>query len=188
MQIEKPEFRPVAFAELTSSPATIGAFYDTIAAAFSALTLSTNINAPSVNLREAKPVKSIEDALNAINLIKREGEGTPLSPDEPPNTGVPFAHYYTFKEIFVGKTLVENAGFSGAPIRLPAAFDFRPATATPDPSSDFNKALSLLLVNLQSCWTSMARPDVGAMQDLRDIGIDLITRGIQPGFAWQDAT
>lgn len=33
MEIEKPEFRPVGLA-LTSQPATIGAFYDTIAAGF----------------------------------------------------------------------------------------------------------------------------------------------------------
>jgi hypothetical protein len=186
MQIEKPEFPPVALTELASRPATIGDFYNTIATAFSSLTLTTNANAHGVNRGEATRIASIEDALNAISLIKKEGEGTPLSPDEPPNTDVPFAHYYMFKEIFVGKTLVENAGFSGAPIKFPTVFDFQPSGASPNPSTDFNKALSSLLVNLQNCWTGVAQPNIGAMEALRDAGIDLITQGIRPEFAWQD--
>ena len=81
MQIEYPEFPPAA--DVLAS-ATIGAFYTTIATGFKAVQPAINANAFAVNRREAKPIKSVADALAAIALIQAEGEGTQGSPDQPP--------------------------------------------------------------------------------------------------------
>jgi ferritin-like protein len=184
MQIEYPEFPPVAFAV---GPATIGAFYDTIAAGFTTVNPTINPNAFAVNSGEATPIKSIADAQAAIARIKSEGEGTPGSPDQPP-AGNTFAHYYVFKEIFTGKTLVQDAAgqwsFSGAAIPFPTAFNFRQSTATPSPSLAFNQAVSQLLIDLQACWTSGARPNIGAMFNLQTLGTALIKQGVRPEFLW----
>src|ERR1700739_2796638 len=81
MQIEYPEFPPVA---LAAAPTTIGAFYDTIAEGFTTVNPAINPNAFAVNSGEATPIKSIDDALAALRLIKGEGEGTQGSPNQPP--------------------------------------------------------------------------------------------------------
>jgi hypothetical protein len=88
MQIEYPEFPPVA---LAVGPATIGAFYDTIYNGFSTVNPAINPNAFAVNLDEATPIKSVADALKAISLIKSEGEGTQGSPDQPPQNNTTLA-------------------------------------------------------------------------------------------------
>jgi hypothetical protein len=126
MQIEYPEFPPVA---LVAGPSTIGAFYSTIADGFTTVKPATNSNAHAVNSGEATPIKSIADALAAISLIKGEGEGTQGFPDQPPQDGKAFGHYYLFKEIFTQKALVQDAAgkwsFTGAAIQFPTWFDFQ---------------------------------------------------------------
>jgi hypothetical protein len=185
MQIEYPEFPPVA---LAVGPATIGAFYDTIHDGFTTLNPTINPNALAVNLDEATPIKSVTDALNAISLIKGEGEGTQGSPDQPPPNSTTLAHYYVFKEIFTQKTLVQDAvgnwSFTGAAIPFPTWFDFQQSTVTPSPSLAFNQAVSKLLIDLQACWTSGAKPSVPEMNRLRMAGIQLIKKGIRPEFLW----
>jgi ferritin-like protein len=183
MQIEYPEFPPVA---LPAGPATIGAFYDTIAEEFTTVHPTINPNAFAVNSGEATPIKSIADALAAISLIK--GEGTKGSPDQPPAGNKTFAHYYVFKEIFTQKTLVQDAAghwsFTGAAIQFPTSFNFQQSTTTPSPSLAFNQALSQLLISLQACWTSGARPNIVAMFALKTLGAGLIKQGIRPEFLW----
>jgi hypothetical protein len=125
------------------------------------------------------------DAQAAILRIKGEGEGTEGSPDQPPAAGTKFAHYYVFKEILTGKTLVQTNGqwaFTGAAIPFPAVFNFTQSNAQPDPSLAFNQALSQLLIGLQTCWTSGTLPDTGAMFGLQGLGQGLIQQGIRPEF------
>src|ERR1700726_3626956 len=98
MQIEFPEFPPVALA-LLPGPARIGAFSDTIATAFTDVNPSIDPNAHFINMQEAVQITSVADALAAIARIKGEEEGTQGSPDQPPSDGGQFAHYYVFKEI-----------------------------------------------------------------------------------------
>jgi hypothetical protein len=185
MQIEYPEFPPVA---LAVGPATIGAFYETIAEGFTTVNPVINPNAFAVSSGEAKPIKSVADALAAISLIKGEGEGTTGSPDQPPAGNKTFAHYYVFKEIFTQKTLVQDAAghwsFTGPAIQFPTWFNFQQSTAIPSPSLPFNQALSQLLIDLQACWTSGARPNIGAMSNLQTLGIGLIKQGVRPEFLW----
>lgn len=185
MQIEYPEFPPVA---LAVGPATIGVFYDTIAEGFTTVNPAVNPNAFAVNSGEAKPIKSLADALAAISLIKGEGEGTMGSPDQPSAGNKTFAHYYVFKEIFTQKTLVQDVAghwsFTGPAIQFPTSFNFQQSTATPSPSLAFNQAVSQLLIDLQACWTSGAKPNIGAMFNLQTLGIGLIKRGVRPEFKW----
>jgi hypothetical protein len=186
MQIETPEFPPVALAaRLGTGPATIGAFYDEISAGFTRVNPTINPTANAVNMGEATPIKTLGDALAAIALIKAEGEGTVGDPDQP--TGGTLAHYYVFKEIFVGKQLVETNGqwgFTGAAIQMPTVYSFAQSNQQPDPSAAFNQALTQLLIGLQSCWTSGARPSIGDMFTLSGLGTQLIQQGVRPEFKW----
>ena len=50
MQIEYPEFPPLALLAAAPAPATIGAFYDTIAVAFTSLKPTINPNAHAVDV------------------------------------------------------------------------------------------------------------------------------------------
>jgi hypothetical protein len=186
MQIENPEFPPVALLA-GPPPATIGAFYDAISTGFTAVNPSIIPNAPFVNMGEAVQIKTIADAQAAITRIKTEGEGTQGSPDEPPGDSSQFAHYYTFKEVFTGKTLVQTNGkwgFTGTPIQLPTVFVFKQSTVSPDPSAGFNQAMSQLLTELETCWTTGARPSIGAMFALQSQGQQLVQQGIRPEFLW----
>ena len=189
MQIEYPEFPPIAFA---AGPPTIGAFYNTIADGFTTVNPPINLNAFAVNSGEATPIKSVADALVAISLIQGEGEGTVGSPDQPPAGNKTFAHYYVFKEIFTGKTLVQDAAghwsFTGAPIQFPTSLNFQQSAVTPTPSLAFNQAMSQLLIDLQACWTTGAKPKIGAMFDLQNLGVGLIKQGIRPEFLWVPPT
>lgn len=185
MQIEKPEFPPIGL-ELAVGPATIGEFYDTIAAGFVAVNPAINLSAHFVNMGEAVQIKIIADALAAIARIKSEGEGTVSSPDQP-GDGQHLAHYYKFKEIFKGKAFVQTAGkwdFTGPEIRFPTVFNFAKSAITPSPSLAFNQALSQLLIGLETAWTTGTRPSIGAMFDLQALGQGLIQKGILPEFLW----
>jgi hypothetical protein len=185
MQIEQPEFPPVA--RLAVPPATIGAFYDTISTTFQKLNPGIDQDAHAVELPATKPIRTVTDAVETIDRIKSEGEGTQGSPDQPSGERAGFAHYYLFKEFFLQRTLVEADGkwsFSGAPLTLPEVYDFAPCDARPNPSAEFNRTLSQLLIDLERCWTSGAPPNVAAMFRLQSLGRDLIRRGIRPEFRW----
>ncbi|MCK1307649.1 ferritin-like protein [Bradyrhizobium sp. 45] len=184
MQIEYPEFTPIAFAPTAAS---IGAFYTTIAEAFTTIAPPIDPNAFAVASGEAKPIRNLADALAAISLIKGEGEGTEGSPDQPAS-GNALAHYYIFKQMHEQRALVQDTAghwsFSGPAIPLPTSFDFKRSAASPSPSLAFNQELTKLLNSLQTCWTAGARPNIGAMFRLKTLGEDLIRQGIRPEFAW----
>lgn len=191
MQIEFPEFPPVALLAGATAPTTIGAFYDTIATGFAAVNPAIGADANFVNMDEAVQIKTIDDATAAIRRIKAEGEGTEGSPDQPPADDTKPAHYYCFKEILTGKTLVQTNGhwdFTGPAIPFPGVFNFTQSNTQPDPSLAFNQALSQLLIDLQKCWTSGTPPTmrflIGAMRNLKKLGQDLIQHGIRPEFLW----
>ncbi|MGE7435949.1 ferritin-like domain-containing protein [Kitasatospora sp. NPDC001175] len=190
MQIEYPEFPPIALqAELP--PATIGAFYDTIIATFQAVKPDIDQDAHAVELPATNPIRTVADAIDTIDRIKSEGEGTQGSPEEPSGDGAGHAHYYLFKELYVQKRLVkvgEKWSFSGSPVTLPDVYDFGSSQARPNPSAEFNRTLKQLLIDLETCWTNGAPPNVAAMFRLQMIGRDLIKRGIRPEFRWDDGS
>jgi hypothetical protein len=204
-EIEKPEFRPVALA-LAQRPATIGAFYDTIAAGFDKVRPAINPQALFVAISEMAPpygpisnpkngqILTLADAQAAMARIKQEGEGTEGDPDQPPDDVAnqqKFAHYYVFKEIFEGRTLQRQPNghwaFSGAAIAFPTVYHFAKSTGAPDPSAAFSQELAALLTQLQTCWTAGAEPSLGDMGKLQTAGVELIQQGVQPAFVWPGA-
>ena len=170
MQIEYPEFPPLALLAAAPAPATIGAFYDTIAVAFTSLKLMINPNAHAVDVPFANQVTTIADANAVIERIKSEGEGLQDSPDQPTGDHAGHAHYYLFKELYVQKRLIKvdrKWRSNGDPIRLPEVYDFKPSAAHPGPSADFNRILSRLLTDLENCCIAGQQPNVAAMFQLQ---------------------
>jgi hypothetical protein len=187
MQIEYPEFPPVALLA-SRGPATIGAFYDTIITAFQTLNPAIDPNAFAVDVPFADRIRTIADAVAAINRIKSEGEGLQDSPDQPSGDHAGHAHYYLFKELYIQKRLIkvgQKWSFSGAPIQLPEVYDFKQSDLQPSPSADFNRLLSTLLTDLEKCWTAGEQPNVAAMFQLQIAGRNLIKNGVRPEFLWQ---
>jgi hypothetical protein len=173
MQIELPEFPPLEFAALQHTPTTIGEFYTTLSDAFTAINPAVDPNAHQIVEDEATAIKSVDDAVAAIDKIKAEGEGTQKSPDEP--SGL-LAHFYVFREIFRGKAA------DGTVIQMPKVFPFAPSSAAPDPSAAFNTTLRTLLAHIQSCWSTGTSLSLGGMFALQSQGTNLIKQGIRPAF------
>jgi len=118
-------------------PPTIGQFYQTIGAGFNTVfpdgTLphnpSLNQVVADVDADELYAINTVADALNAISEITEQGEGTTSSPDEGTFDPNELAHYYTFAQVYYGKTVQQvGSGFqySGASITMPAVFNFVP--------------------------------------------------------------
>lgn len=189
MQIEKPDFPPIAFDRLVA-PASIGAFYREIADAVNALQPTFNTQAKFISMGEAKPIVSAADAVAAISVIRGEGEGTENSPDQPPPNSTDLAHYYQFKQILRGRRLQQTNAqwdFTGDPIVMPTSHAFAPAQGDPHPAQNFMLKLKGLLVQLEGCWVTGGRPSMRLMNELRDEGLALITQGITPEFRWPTA-
>lgn len=121
MGIEKPE-NPIQIQGLgLVAYATIGQFYEALKAkvqqlgdgAFNQDTSGQLVDPQWFPPDRLFPIASVADAVRAIELIVREGEGTPLTPIGEP--GQP-AHYYRFQQIVKGHRLLPDAaapsGFS----------------------------------------------------------------------------
>jgi hypothetical protein len=191
MQIEYPQFTPVAILAEAVGPATIGDFYDIVIDGFNKVNPTFDKNAPYMHYgKKLAPIQSVQDAVSAINRIKGEGEGTMGSPDQPPEDAKPeeFAHYYKFKEVLKRHQLIKQDGkwdFVGPEITFPKIFPFKKAAAPTEATKAFSKAFSSLLVNLQESWTKDTSPSISKMRNLRDLGQDLIQKkGIAPEFVW----
>ena len=130
MEIEEPEDPlefPVERLEMLvegAIPITIGQFYQAIKAQMAELAAGSNIfvGAPSRQLGNGLPglirVTDLSSANNAIDLIVKQGEGTPLSPLNPADAP---AHYYLFASAYNGRELVPQPGvppfaYAGDPI------------------------------------------------------------------------
>jgi hypothetical protein len=113
MTIEEPEDPlnfPVAFAA-KEPPLTIGQFYMQIAEKIKPLPQSAFPNPPRNQvgpkyMDESIEVVGVDTALQAINTIVEQGEGTKTSPLEV--VGDDYAHYYRFAEVYHGKKLIKN--------------------------------------------------------------------------------
>jgi rubrerythrin len=128
MIIEYPEKGPVQTMELLAAARpkfhTIGEFYDAIAHTLEHLVRIHQVQiSGQKQLSEAfvghdenkqnvlKPITTLHEALQVIEHIKEQGEGTPTSP-EAPMFGHELAHYYKLKQIQVGRNFVQQAGKS----------------------------------------------------------------------------
>jgi hypothetical protein len=182
MQIEQPEFPPLGLVKATAPP-TIGDFYNTISATFLALKPAIDLNAGYV--ATVGQIKTIDDAVAAIEKIKAEGEGTPKSPDQPATDAGQLAHYYMFKQIYVGKQFIPIANgkwdFVRPPIHFPGVINFVKSPANPD-QTVFKQQLATLLGNLQTCWSTGTPPDTDGMSQLQQLGMALIQNNVCPEF------
>jgi len=125
MRIEEPESAvPVERdnPEIPWTYATIGEFYAAIQKKIHELGDSIFVVGPDrqvLSWFDSKvlfPIVNAQSAIDAINIIVIEGEGTYTDPFETP--GVP-AHYYRFGEIYYGKTLIQTPtgyAYQGVPV------------------------------------------------------------------------
>lgn len=119
MEIEEPE-KPlvfpinVTFKHFEAKPvyATIGMFYAAIKDKINELNAdvlpgNSNLQVTSnrYSITELFPILKSEDAIKAIDVIVEQGEGTTTKPIDQLNH---IAHYYRFKEINVGRKLIED--------------------------------------------------------------------------------
>jgi hypothetical protein len=167
MQIEYPEGGPIAL-RLGKPYPTIGAFYDAIADAFGQLTPAqiTGANQLTSQGLGLFAITCEAEAIQAITLIKEQGEGTSQSPYAGNmNTGE-FAHYYKFAEIYHGQTLVQGASgewdYTGDPIPFPAVYPVAQVPAGGYPQShDFDVQFTQLISQLQTAWAQGSQDALG---------------------------
>jgi hypothetical protein len=186
MEIEFPEFGPIAFALGESYP-TIGAFYDAVLVAFEknagAITGHGQVKNASVGLTE---LKTIEDVRKAIGKIKVQGEGTQQTPDSADGE---LAHYYRFAEIFHGRKLIKAPDgkyrYEGDKIPFPEVLPMAdvPAGGYPE-SKDFDLNYTGMLDDLQTAWSgtpAKLNAAVGKMYGMADLARALMAKPLPSG-------
>lgn len=124
MDIEYPEGGPVS-ALAARSFETIGEFYAALLKAFQTLNPPLDTQKQrDVMFRPDFHLFSVQDlsgVCRAIDLILRQGEGSRSSPEETPGH---LAHFYQFREVYVGAKYVMNTStkqweHNGPPVLMP---------------------------------------------------------------------
>ena len=163
LEIEKPE-EPLVEASLQVTFTSIGAFYKAIAGALRRLTpkLETagQLTRPEIGVSVLADAAA---AVDAMNRIREEGEGTAASPQFDGTT----AHYYRFIEIEKGFELLPTSDgklhFSDVPVPFPAALPMARvppngwSNRNPDGQGTlqtFNDTYRKMLESLKSAWSS----------------------------------
>ena len=130
MEVEFPEHDPVVTLAAEEFP-TIGAFYTAIQTAFEILQPALSQDRQLEGPLGLSKIRSLDDIGEAIEIIKRQGEGSKASPED---TGPDdLAHYYRFGEIFHGRKLRKDQttgtwNFDGDPVVIK---DVRPMAEVP---------------------------------------------------------
>jgi ferritin-like protein len=204
MSIEYPEMTPVVQQPDTPPPPapppppTIGKFYKAITAAFNTVFPDGSLpHSPSANQVVARvgardrlfAINTPADALKAIAEITDQGEGTSTSPDRGVSDPDTHAHYYTFAEIYYGKTIAQVGNdfqYSGSDIIMPTVHDFVPQSPGAPGQQTFIHNFVTLMTQLEQCWTRGFRigTAISTMGDLQQAGIDLIQAGFTPQFTF----
>jgi ferritin-like protein len=158
MAIEEPVAHLVDDPQFPPSGATlIGQFYDDLVAALekNAPTFTT---AGQIDLTAqfAAPyvIGSIEDAKAAVDVIKRQGEGTATGPFENQDQPTELAHFYQFGEMYHGRKLTTMAPFaySGDPVTLPTVPELPVGPPDMAEAKAFDQAYSDMLRQLDDAW------------------------------------
>jgi hypothetical protein len=198
MKIEEPE-NPIIFNALAEADAeptfrTIGEFYGALQKKIMEF---PGDNLPGDPAKQVTsdffagsllfPIHTTQDAVNAINIIVRQGEGTTTSPFD---DGQNLAHYYEFEELFRGKLLIADPtapngfSFSGAvipfdPTKIFPIFPNTKAAMLPEGTEerrqidDFNAAYSRLLNGLHEAFNGNPNDldnTIGLMFDVKLFG------------------
>jgi hypothetical protein len=158
MEIETPEHGPITLFLAKQYP-TIGAFYSAIADAVSRLPDSAFTGDRQLEdlMLGLTPITTKTEALDAIRIIREQGEGTTQDPF-PSSDPSSRAHYYRFAEMYYGRKLEESPSgwdYTGDPVHLPPAY---PMTEVPPrgyaESRDFDRAYTRVLDDLQDAWAT----------------------------------
>ena len=170
MQIELPEY-PLAVRNQTGF-ATIGEFYDALSQAFVDVNpmFSTDrqlTTTPPALMPDLVVIHTIAEARAAIDLIKRQGEGTSSSPfvDGQRLAIAPereLAHYYRFGQIHAEHKLQPDTSaptgwsFTGDPLPFPGPNDLYLMAEVPPggypESDDFDRQYTAMLKLLHDAW------------------------------------
>jgi hypothetical protein len=213
MVIEEPEdplHFPVVKALLEAAqPVTIGQFYAGIIQQIKELSSKGNIFTGDPKKQLATgfgPLQTIqihdaESAIQAINLIVEQGEGTKVSPLDPEHQP---AHYYRFAEIYYGKKLIPNPDHSkGAPefiygghsiafdpanvwpvITNPGANSYPPGSKARNLNEIFNYTYTSLLKSLQLVFSGepdRLGPAIGVMESMKEQALTMMATLLVPG-------
>jgi hypothetical protein len=150
MEIEEPEnpihipVQPMALDAIAPSYETIGQFYAAIAAEITRQGNAIFTGDPSRQVPGATIVADRDSALEAINTIVVQGEGTPTSPADSPTE---YAHYYRFEELYMGmRIVVDKSSPSGY------AFDPKQPIVVDDTADVTQMADNPRTVDMTSSW------------------------------------
>ena len=210
MVIEEPE-DPLEFPTLElAAQLTIGQFYEAIAQQLTTVGESIFTGDPAkqvthdLGVEELVPITDLAGALNAIETIVEQGEGTTQVPTDEQGE---LAHYYRFAEIHNGRRLVPNPdappdappqqrySYSGQPIPFDGA-GVRPLVLNPTTESyetgtqarfandSFNYTYTSLLKSLHATFNG--QPDllmtaVGLMESCKQQALEMGTLPIGDG-------
>jgi len=207
MSIEYPDGTPVVRQPATPpppappAPPTIGQFYQALAAGFQTVFPNGSLpNNPSLNQvvtsvdsDQLFAINTVADALNAINEITDQGEGTGTSPDEGTFDPSELAHYYIFAQVYYGKMVAQVGNsfqYSGAAVSMPTVFNFASQSPDAPDQNAFITAFTTLMTQLEACWTSgfSIGKAIGTMFTLQGVGVNLIEAGFTPQFTFQAAS
>jgi hypothetical protein len=199
MEIELPEDGPLAAAR-TPGYATIGEFYDALSQAFDQVnpTITVDRQLTSMLLPELTKLHSVDEVTAAIDVIKRQGEGTSSSPFDNDGSGRiaaahELAHYYRFGEIHSGFHLKPDTNapygwsFTGLPpIPFPDESELYLMSEVPEggysPESDaFDIAYTAVLGQLHQAWAdgdeTKLNTAIGNMSGLTGAAVALLGAG-----------
>lgn len=185
MEVEHPQFPPVAFLEMNA--ATIGEFYDTIIEGFKTVNPTMDSAANRISVDFAPELAQIADAIATIERVKIEGEGLKDSPEQPVYDRSVYAHYYLFKEVFVGRRLVHDSSgwsFTGEPVAFPEAHQLNSRRSRSKEQAQFRAVLRTLLEGIEACWTKGDAFNVATMFELGIVGRALARNQIVPDFSF----
>jgi hypothetical protein len=171
MAVEYPETGDDIAPPDGDTQATIGDFYALLEEGFTLLgpTLDTVRQVEGLGL---KPLEDVDDVLQALETIKRQGEGSQFSPAE--DSAHHLSHYYRFREMRDGRRFrydPQTARWQWAEaIDVPSGDDVWPLSP---PASDdvegpdaraaldaFDTAYAALLAQLERAWQ---RGDAGCL-------------------------
>jgi len=165
MQIEKPE-TPITVEALGPFP-SIGRFYEALAAALDDQKPPLTTAGQLTSSFGVSVLKTIDDALKAIERIREQGEGTSTTA----TSGGKLAHYYRFEQISLGQTIIENPPGKltkgPPPIPFPTTLPMGkvPFGGWPDRDPDrkgtlkaFNDLYRSVLTDLEKAWGAEGKP------------------------------
>lgn len=158
MEIERPKeiIQHGAHLAFLEAP-TIGEFYERIGIAFRDLQPEIKTDSQIGGPLTETIITTVQDAIAATDLIRRQGEG---SKESPADTGLDdLSHYYRFEELYVGQKLeydaVSKEFFHGARIDWPDVWPMEPVPAGGYQRADVSEEAYALTVNSDRLYSEM---------------------------------